>query len=471
MTRRQRRKRKLAHDRRQRFERRTDSAAAVSAPAPAWHWREDRGALLEPERRGNELFISGMAAKAGILTYQNADGTETRELVTWETLRDSAAGLGRAPVTLEHPDHDVTPDNWSELGVGDVGDRIKVHEDTGYVQVQIAVRRADAITAIESGDKQELSPGYHAQIDPTPGVHPEFGAYDAVQTARRYNHLAIVEQARGGRAIRLRTDSASTARAIDVLSGPAPAPPPSPPPRGSHPPPPTPSPGARMRLSPWMIALCTRAGLDHRRYDSDEEAGKAVDAKLAEESHDTAPAPVPAHLSQDMVPAPSRDTGPTDDGETDDDENSGYADEDGNPLTKDQYIERLESALSEVLESRAKGDMEPLAKDMGIETKKGDSAADLALRIAEGFAGRPLTEQQRQDHGYVAALVDMARARHDSLRNDSTGAGREAGRHAWGDALTPEPRRDAAPPMGGGLGQTALNNWQTAFEASRGGNQ
>ncbi|MEN0065945.1 MAG: DUF2213 domain-containing protein [Myxococcota bacterium] len=471
VTRRERRKRKLNHERRTRLERRTDAADPTEAPkgsTPAWHYREDAGTLLKPQRRGNELFIEGMAAKAGILTYKNADGTETRELVTFEVLRDSAEGLGRAPVTLEHPDDDVDPDNWQQLAVGDVGDRVKVHEDTGYVQVQLAVRRSDAMTAIESGEKQELSPGYHAQIDATPGVHPEFGAYDAIQTHRRYNHLAIVSDARGGRSIRLRTDSATSARAVDVISSPS---------RPSPPPTPSKSPGAPMRLSPWMIALCTRAGLDHRRYDSDEEAGKAVDAKLAE-TNDMAP-PQPPAQSQDTAPPVVHDMSPTDDNDesTDDDEHSGYTDENGERLTKDQYIERLESMVHDMYEQQAKSDMEPLAKDMGVEIKKGDSAQDIAVKIAEVVVGRVLTEQQRADASYVAAMVDVAEARRQDSADSGPGTGRAAGLAAWGDLLpapAPEARHDASDPssfFSGGLGQASLNAWNDAFEASRGGAQ
>jgi hypothetical protein len=142
------------------------------------------------------------------MSYRQADGSVTRELVPPETLADPEANLtlGRCPVTLEHPHQDVGPSNVQELGVGDVDGEICI-ADNGFVRVKLAARRKDAIQAIEDGVKQQLSPGYTCRVDPTPGIW-NGEAYDAIQRDRRYNHLAIVGAARGGPQIRLRADSA-----------------------------------------------------------------------------------------------------------------------------------------------------------------------------------------------------------------------------------------------------------------------
>jgi hypothetical protein len=143
------------------------------------------------------------------MAYRQADGSVVREFVPRETLHDAASllTLGRAPLTLEHPREDVSPDNVQELGVGDVDGEVVI-ADNGFVRVRGAARRKDAIDAIDDDVKRQLSPGYSCRIDPTPGIDPEFGAYDAIQRERRYNHLAIVGAARGGVQIRLRADSA-----------------------------------------------------------------------------------------------------------------------------------------------------------------------------------------------------------------------------------------------------------------------
>lgn len=172
-------------------------------------FRYDR-AELGPARRTAEgyLLCEAFVAKPGIMEYYQADGTIIRELLPEDTLRDaqSSVTLASKPVTLEHPEEMVGPDNIAQYAVGDVGEEVFVTED-GWLKVRMAVRRKDAIDAIARG-KSEVSPGYQTEIDFTPGVHPEFGQYDAVQKVRRYNHLAIVDIARGGPQIRLRADSA-----------------------------------------------------------------------------------------------------------------------------------------------------------------------------------------------------------------------------------------------------------------------
>ena len=173
-------------------------------------YRQDRldADLSSPvEGPGGALFLEGYAARPGIYLYRNEDGSIRRELVPRNRLWDakSIMSLGRAPLTLEHPPVFVTDENITEYGVGDVGEEI-MEGPGGYVRVRMAARTRAAKDAIASG-KVQLSPGYIAEIDPTPGVDAEFGEYDAVQVSREYNHLAIVDQARGGADIRLRVDS------------------------------------------------------------------------------------------------------------------------------------------------------------------------------------------------------------------------------------------------------------------------
>jgi hypothetical protein len=183
--------------------------------------RFDRAGLLGAPIRTRDgfLLVEGFVARPGIYRYQRADGTIVRELVPRSELHraDSLATLGRAPVTLQHPDDDVTPENVGKLGAGDVDGEVLVH-DTGYVKVKLAVRRKDALDAI-AGGTVELSPGYRVTVDPTPGVDPEFGEYDAIQRNRVYNHVAIVDVARGGAGCHLRADTAD-ARLVDPLPAP-----------------------------------------------------------------------------------------------------------------------------------------------------------------------------------------------------------------------------------------------------------
>jgi len=185
--------------------RRTDQLQTVQR----WD-RVQLEAQLEPASRTAQGYLRTHAAVAvpGVMEYVDASGNVTRELVPAEELHnvDSLRSLAGLPVTLQHPDEDVTPDNVGTLGVGALGNDVEILEQSGHVRVLLVLHRRDALQAVDQG-MVEVSPGYTTVIDPTPGVHPVYGAYDAVQTRRRYNHLAVVDQARGGPTVKLRADT------------------------------------------------------------------------------------------------------------------------------------------------------------------------------------------------------------------------------------------------------------------------
>lgn len=202
---------------------RSDSDLADAVEAETVHHHDSVGILGSPKvRPDGTLLVMGRLAKPGILHYRDGLGGVRRELVTDETLRDPAwlRTVARAPATYEHPVRDgelvdVDPDNVSEFGVGDVDGRVDVDEDD-YVVIRMAVRRRDAVTAVRTGDAVELSPGYDCDTDPTPGVHPVFGEYDAIQVRRRCNHVAITERGRGGHDVGIRRDSALLVQERDI---------------------------------------------------------------------------------------------------------------------------------------------------------------------------------------------------------------------------------------------------------------
>ena len=161
------------------------------------------------------LVTTGKLAKPGVMIYEQADGTQIRELVEPETLQDpvsNATLVGKA-FTLEHPADDVTPDNWTDLSHGVWGppEYDEAHEDGPglYAPVTVHTRKMLDILDDDNGPK-ELSPGYSVKVDDTPGEHPEYGPYDARQIpgTRRYNHGALTEAARGGPDLTIRKDSA-----------------------------------------------------------------------------------------------------------------------------------------------------------------------------------------------------------------------------------------------------------------------
>ena len=230
-----------------RWEYRCDSELVDDEGRPLVERYDVGGELMPPQIRADgTMLVEGRVARPGVLRYRRADGSILRELVPREELHNPAslATMERVAVTLEHPSAGfVSPDNVSNVGVGDVGGTVRVDSD-GFVRIEFAIRRADAIKAVKGG-KRALSPGYHTRIDATPGVDPEFGPYDQVQRGRIYNHVAICDRARGGRAIHLRADAA-----CELLDN---------------------QPEEGGPLNPKLIALLTLLGVERaERFDSDD---------------------------------------------------------------------------------------------------------------------------------------------------------------------------------------------------------
>jgi len=153
-------------------------------------------------------FLSGSApvAKVGIMSYLMADGSVLRELVPAETLfdEDSMASLRLKPVTDSHPsERQVNSDNAGITQVGYTGEIIA--QDGHFLTSNMVITDQRAIDSVNGG-KQELSPGYQAELVFQKGTF-NGDKYDAIQIGRKYNHLAIVDNARGGADIRLLLDS------------------------------------------------------------------------------------------------------------------------------------------------------------------------------------------------------------------------------------------------------------------------
>lgn len=148
------------------------------------------------------LDLWGVAAAVGVLPYPEHGFSA---YVPAQTLRDAAASLVGQPVTIEHPEDGVTPDNARHVTVGTVLESV-FDEETGESRVHIRLYDAEAIRAVESGEKAPLSPGYDVSWrDATDAEKAEHNA-EKVQAGRVYNHLALVEAARGGERTRLNTD-------------------------------------------------------------------------------------------------------------------------------------------------------------------------------------------------------------------------------------------------------------------------
>lgn len=155
------------------------------------------------------LTAPARVAKVGILTYYDSQGKPFKEFVPAETLFDetSTSGLLAIPVTDRHPSRAVDASSASKHMRGfTIGPTVREKDgEDELLGCNAKVVDQQLVDAINSG-MQELSCGYTAHLDYTPGTY-KGEHYDAVQVKRIYNHVAVVPAGRAGHKARLRLDS------------------------------------------------------------------------------------------------------------------------------------------------------------------------------------------------------------------------------------------------------------------------
>lgn len=162
----------------------------------------------EPRRTADGYLVaSPKVARTGIQIYKGSEvgrpSFDTVKVYRPEDevfSKDALFSFGHRPVTMDHPPEMVDASNWNKYAKGTTGGDIA--RDGDFITVPMALMDADSIKQVEDG-KRELSMGYTADLDFTPGKTPDGEAYDAVQRNIRGNHLAIVDRARGGPELRV----------------------------------------------------------------------------------------------------------------------------------------------------------------------------------------------------------------------------------------------------------------------------
>lgn len=156
--------------------------------------------------------IPAKLTTSGVVRYIQPDGSVVREYRSPAEVNnpESLATLEHIPVTLEHPGL-VTRGNFREHTRG--------HVVAGSIQPQpdgvngkVVVQDSELLDDIATKRRTQLSPGYNATIDPTPGVvpdgEPDAGQpFDKQQRNIRYNHIAVTVKGRQGDDVALRLDS------------------------------------------------------------------------------------------------------------------------------------------------------------------------------------------------------------------------------------------------------------------------
>jgi hypothetical protein len=108
-------------------------------------------------------------------------------------------------VTREHPPELLDATNAPAHTKGWTGPSVTREGD--FVRVGVKVTDGALVEEIVRGERRETSSGYRCDLVMQPGTW-NGQEYDAVQTNRRYNHLAIVRAGRAGHEVRIRMDAA-----------------------------------------------------------------------------------------------------------------------------------------------------------------------------------------------------------------------------------------------------------------------
>lgn len=178
--------------------------------------RFDRGAVKGDAIVTGEGYIRAKAivTRTGIFLYNNADGTIRRELRHPEDVwnEDSIASMELIPVTNNHPEEKlVDAKNFKKLAIGFTGETIK--KDGDYILANIVITDQDGVDWVQNQGRKELSLGYTVDLHPENGIY-NGEEYDFRQKNIRYNHLAIVNQARAGSEARIALDSMDTVQIL-----------------------------------------------------------------------------------------------------------------------------------------------------------------------------------------------------------------------------------------------------------------
>lgn len=151
-------------------------------------------------RAGELLYAEGeLTAEDGSDAIEAKDGIikvtrGTDDLFSPETI----ASFEGKPVTLNHPEDFVAPDNWREVAVGHMQNvREGEGEDADKLLADLLITDREAIYAIKSKTMREVSLGYDAEYEQ---LEPGKGK----QTNIMGNHIALVRRGRNGPSVAIR---------------------------------------------------------------------------------------------------------------------------------------------------------------------------------------------------------------------------------------------------------------------------
>ena len=180
--------------------------------------RYDKGLIGNEVEITDEGYIKGrcIVTRCGVFLYKNADGSTRKELRAPEDVTEEASlhSIKMIPVVDGHPPEKlVTAENSKRLSVGYTGELVE--NEYPYIIANLVVTDKKTVDKIKGKKKNQLSLGYTVDLIPQAGVY-NGEPYDYKQTNIRYNHLAIVDEARAGPEAKIVLDGWD-AEAVEII--------------------------------------------------------------------------------------------------------------------------------------------------------------------------------------------------------------------------------------------------------------
>ncbi len=171
----------------------------------------DAGELVDaPKSLGPDgmLRVVARTARTGVQEYFDSNGQVVRRYRPPEEVfkPESMATWAQKPVTMTHPPVMLDARNVRQYLRGASGQQ--AWQDGKFLMQHLLIADAELVDGVLSGAYGQVSNGYHATLDRTPGTSPDGEPYDEVMRQIRGNHVAMVPKARGGADLKPRLDAA-----------------------------------------------------------------------------------------------------------------------------------------------------------------------------------------------------------------------------------------------------------------------
>ena len=172
------------------------------------------------DENGFLVIKDNKIAKAGVFEYlgrEISDSLPETEIYKvyrpWEELEKTAKDFEGMPLKYGH--EWVQPEK-RDIKIGAVSGEVKLEEP--YLIADIKIYDKDAIEEITNKGIVDLSPGYRAHYKQETGEY-NGEKYDFKQENIKYNHLAVVENGRSGKEVRINDEKPIIKGEIDMKKG------------------------------------------------------------------------------------------------------------------------------------------------------------------------------------------------------------------------------------------------------------